>query len=187
MNDITEILQSGADGDGQKVETLFPLVYKELHKLARAQMAQQPADHTLQPTALVHEAWLRMVDAKAQNWKNRSCFYSASAMAMRCILVEHARKKHALKRGGGQQRRLDIDVLDLAEVEPDEKILQVDDALKHFEQVHPEEAKIVMLKYFGGMTNKEVADALGMSERSVDRRWHYAKTWLINRIRLEME
>ncbi len=186
MSDITEILQSGEEGDNQKVKALFPLVYAELHKLARMQMAKQPADHTLQPTALVHEAWLRMVDAKAQNWENRSCFYSASAMAMRCILVEHARKKHALKRGGDRQR-LDIDMLDLAGIEPDEKILQVDDALNQFEKVHPQEARIVTLKYFGGLTNKEVADALGISERSVDRRWLYAKTWLFKHISAEMQ
>ena len=186
MSDITGILQSSAESDTQKVSELFPLVYAELHKLARMQMARQPACHTLQPTALVHEAWLRMVDAKAKNWGSRSCFYSAASMAMRCILVEHARKKHALKRGGDRQR-LDIDMLDLAGIEPDEKILQVDDALNHFEKIHPQEARIVMLKYFGGLTNKEVADALGISERSVDRRWLYAKTWLFKRIRSEMQ
>jgi RNA polymerase sigma factor (TIGR02999 family) len=185
MSDITEILQCGPDGDSQKVKALFPLVYEELHKLARMQMAHQPADHTLQPTALVHEAWLRLVDVKAQSWENRSCFYSTAAIAMRCILVEHARRKSRLKRGGDRQR-LDIDMLDLAEMEPDEKILQVDEALNHFEKVHPQEAKIVMLKYFGGLTNKEVADTLGISERSVDRRWLYAKTWLFKRIRSEL-
>ncbi len=186
MSDITGILQTSEESDNQKVSELFPLVYDELRKMAKSQMAQQPADHTLQPTALVHEAWLRMVDAKAQNWENRSCFYSASAMAMRCILVEHARKKHALKRGG-DRKRLDIDMLDLAGIEPDEKVLQVDDALNHFEKVHPQEARIVMLKYFGGLTNKEVADTLGISERSVDRRWLYAKAWLYKHISAEMQ
>lgn len=186
MNNITEILQSGEDGDSQKITALFPLVYAELHKLARAQMGRQPADHTLQPTALVHEAWLRLVDAKAQNWENQSCFYSAASIAMRCILVEHARKKHALKRGGNRQR-IDIDMLDLAGIEPDEKILQVDDALTHFEKVHPQEARIVTLKYFGGLTNKEVADTLCISERSVDRRWLYAKAWLFKRISAEIQ
>lgn len=185
MNDITLILQSVKHGDGQQEKALLPLVYEELRTMAKSQMARESADHTLQPTALVHEAWLRMVDDRERTWHNRAYFFSAAATAMRRILVEHARRKSRLKHGG-TQKRVDVEILDLADSEPDEKILLVDDAVEQLKIVQPEWARIVVMKYFGGMTNKEVSEVLGISERSVDRRWLCAKTWLYQVIRKHM-
>ncbi len=181
MSDITLILKSIKLGDGQQSNELLSLVYDELHRLAKSYMARESADHTLVPTALVNEAWLRMVADEDRTWYNRAYFFTAAATAMRRILVEHARRKSRLKHGGGQER-VDIDVLDLVAAEPDQTTLQVDEALEQLERVNPEWARIAVMKYFGGMTNPEVAAALEMSERSVDRRWLAAKAWLFNSI-----
>ncbi|MGA2685507.1 MAG: ECF-type sigma factor [Verrucomicrobiota bacterium] len=182
MRDITLVLDAINRGDSQASEQLLPLVYNELRNLATARMLQESAGHTLQPTALVHEAWLRLAGEGNQNWKNRAYFFAAAAEAMRRILVEHARRKARLKHGGGQQR-LNIEEFELAEVAPDDKILLVDDALEQLERSHPERAKVVVLKFFGGMTNKEVAETLDMGERSVDRHWVCAKAWLFQKLR----
>src|SRR4051794_32880818 len=181
MTDITLILDDISRGEPQASEKLLPLVYSELRNLATARMLRESSGHTLQPTALVHEAWLRMVGDGSQSWKNRAYFFAAAAEAMRRILVEHARRKSRFKHGGGLHR-LNIDELELAEVAPDEKILLVDDALDQLERIHPERARIVVLKYFGGMTNKQVAETLGIGERSVDRHWVCAKTWLYQKL-----
>jgi len=181
MSDVTLILQAIGQNDEGAMEKLLPLVYEELRQLAAARMARESAGHTLQPTALVHEVWLRLVDDGERTWKNRAYFFAAAAEAMRRILVEHARRKARLKYGGGQER-LNVEDLDLAGVEPDEKILRVNAALERMEMLHPERARIVVLKYFGGMTNKEVAETLGIGERSVDRHWVCAKTWLYKEI-----
>jgi RNA polymerase sigma factor (TIGR02999 family) len=180
-DDITLILEDISRGEPQASEKLLPLVYNELRNLATARMLRESSGHTLQPTALVHEAWLRMVGDGRQSWKNRAYFFAAAAEAMRRILVEHARRKSRFKHGGGLQR-LNVDELELAEVAPDEKILLVDDALDQLERTHPERARIVVLKYFGGMTNKQVAETLGIGERSVDRHWVCAKTWLYQKL-----
>jgi len=182
MRDITLVLDAINHGDSQASEQLLPLVYNELRNLETARMLQESAGHTLQPTALVHEAWLRLAGEGNQNWKNRAYFFAAAAEAMRRILVEHARRKARLKHGGGQQR-LNIEEFELAEVAPDDKILLVDDALEQLERSHPERAKVVVLKFFGGMTNKEVAETLDMGERSVDRHWVCAKAWLFQKLR----
>ncbi len=184
MRDVTLILQNVERGDGRAMEELLPLVYHELRNIAAARMAHESAGHTLQPTALVHEAWLRLVNDSARTWKNRAYFFGAAAEAMRRILIDHARHKSSLKRGGGQQR-LDIDDLDLAEMAPDEKILLVDHALEQLEREHPERARVVVLKYFGGMTNQEAAETLGINERTVRRHWLCARVFLIKKIRLE--
>lgn len=181
MSDVTLILQAIGQNDAGAMEKLLPLVYEELRQLAAARMARESAGHTLQPTALVHEAWLRLVGDGERTWKNRAYFFAAAAEAMRRILVEHARRKARLKSGGGLER-LNIDELELAGAEPDEKILRVNAALERMESLHPERARIVVLKYFGGMTNKEVAETLGIGERSVDRHWVCAKTWLYQEI-----
>lgn len=181
MSDITLVLDAISRGEPQASEKLLPLVYNELRKLATVRMLQESAGHTLQPTALVHEAWLRLVGDTKQNWKGRAYFFAAAAEAMRRILVEHARRKARLKHGGGQER-LNIEELDLADSAPDEKILLVDEALEHLERSNPERARVVVLKFFGGMTNKEVADTLGMGERSVDRHWVCAKAWLFQKL-----
>jgi RNA polymerase sigma factor (TIGR02999 family) len=181
MRDITLVLEAIKRGETQSSEKLLPLVYNELRNLATARMLQESAGHTLQPTALVHEAWLRLFGAGNQDWKSRAYFFAAAAEAMRRILVEHARRKARLKHGGGQQR-LSIEDLELADAAPDDKILLVDDALEHLERTNPERARVVVMKFFSGMTNKEVADALGIGERSVDRHWVCAKAWLFQKL-----
>jgi RNA polymerase sigma factor (TIGR02999 family) len=181
MNDITLLLQAAERGEKQSSEDLLPMVYDELRRLAAARMKREAAGHTLQPTALVHEAWLRLVNEEDRSWPNRAYFFAAAAEAMRRILVEHARRKGRLKHGGGQQR-LNVADLNLAEAAPDEKILLINEALEYLEAEHPQQARIVVLKYFSGLSNKEVAQALGMSERSVDRHWVFAKAWLYRKI-----
>jgi RNA polymerase sigma factor (TIGR02999 family) len=181
MSDITLVIEAINRGDSQASEKLLPLVYSELRNLAAARMSQESAGHTLQPTALVHEAWLRLVGDDRQNWKGRAYFFAAAAEAMRRILVEHARRKARLKHGGGQQR-FNIEELELAETEPDEKVLLVDDALARLERSNPERARVVVLKFFGGMTNKEAADTMGIGERSVERHWMCAKAWLFQQL-----
>lgn len=181
MTDVTLILNAINRGESQASEQLLPLVYNELRKIAAARMAREAPGQTLQPTALVHEAWLRMIKDEDQTWANRSFFFHAAAEAMRRILIENARRKSAVKHGGGQER-LNIDDLELGAVLPDEKILMVNAALEQLEQVHPERAKIVVLKYFGGMTNEEVAKTLGIGERTVYRHWLWAKVWLFDKL-----
>ncbi len=181
MNDVTMILDAiGQDEDA--IEKLLPLVYAELRTIAAAKMARESAGHTLQPTALVHEAWLRLVGDEERSWKNRAYFFAAAAEAMRRILVDHARKKARLKHGAGRER-LNIADIDVIDVKPDERILLIDEALKELEIQHPEQARVVVMKYFGAMKNREVADLLGICERTVDRHWLYARTWLFEKIR----
>lgn len=182
MNDFTMVLNSVAHGDSPSAEALLPLVYEELRRLAYARMAQESANHTLQPTALVHEAWLRMVNDEERTWHNRAYFFASAATAMRRILVEHARRKNRLKRGGDFQRK-EVDVVELSEPPQDDKVLLVEQALKQLERVHPEWAKVVVMKFFGGMFNKDVAEALGLGERSVERYWACARAWLYKKIR----
>jgi RNA polymerase sigma factor (TIGR02999 family) len=181
MSDVTIILDAVCRGDEAASKELLPLVYNELRQLAVARMMHESPGHTLQPTALVHEAWLRLVSNRDQNWKGRAYFFAAAAEAMRRILVEHARRKARLKHGGGQQR-LNIEDLELSAAAPDEKILLVNEALDRLEKSNPERARIVVLKFFGGMTNKEAADSLGMGERSVERHWMCAKAWLFEQL-----
>lgn len=182
MSDVTQVLQAIQRGDGRASEELLPLVYNEMRRLAAARMAQEADGQTLQATALVHEAWLRMVGAGERTWQNRAHFFGAAAEAMRRILVENARRKSRLKRGGGQLR-LDIENLDLAAAGPDDKVLLMDEALEQLKAEDPEKARIVVLKFFGGLTNKEVAENLGVTERTVERQWAYAKAWLFQKIR----
>ena len=181
MSDITLVLEAINRGESQASERLLPLVYNELRNLAAARMVQESSGHTLQPTALVHEAWLRLAGDSKQNWKGRAYFFAAAAEAMRRILVEHARRKARLKHGGGQER-MNIEDLDLADAAPDDKVLLVNDALEKLEKSNPERARVVTLKFFGGMTNKEVADTLEIGERSVDRHWVCAKAWLFQKL-----
>jgi RNA polymerase sigma factor (TIGR02999 family) len=162
------------------------MVYEELRRLAAARMAHESAGHTLQPTALVHEAWLRMVRDDHRTWINRAYFFAAAAEAMRRILIEHARRKSALKHGGGQER-LNIDDLELAEATRDEKLLLVDEGLAELSVAHPERARVVVLKYFGGMTNQEVAETIGISARTVNRHWLCAQAWLFERIQIQLQ
>jgi RNA polymerase sigma factor (TIGR02999 family) len=181
MSDVTLVLDALNRGESQAFEKLLPLVYNELRNLAAARMVQESAGHTLQPTALVHEAWLRLAGDQNRHWKGRAYFFAAAAEAMRRILVEHARRKARIKHGGGQER-VNIEDLELAQSGTDERILLVDEALENLERSNPERARVVVLKFFGGMTNKEVADTMGIGERSVDRHWVCAKAWLYQKI-----
>lgn len=185
MSDVTLVLDAIERGDRQASEKLLPLVYDELRSLAAARMLQESAGHTLQPTALVHEAWLRLVGSGSQTWQNRGHFFAAAAEAMRRILIERARRKSRLKRGSGQPL-LDIADLDLAEALPDEKVLLVDEALQEFKAEDPDKAQVVMLKFFAGLTNEEVAELLKVNERTVRRQWEFAKAWLFERITGEL-
>jgi RNA polymerase sigma factor (TIGR02999 family) len=182
MSDVTGILSVIEQGDPAAAEQLLPLVYDELRKLAAERMAQERPGQTLQATALVHEAYLRLVDtAKAQHWNSRGHFFAAAAEAMRRILVEAARKRGRLKRGGDRQR-LDLDALQLSVQGAADELLALDEALGEFAQAHPAQAELVKLRYFAGLTVAEAAQALGISTSSADRHWTYARAWLYRRI-----
>jgi len=182
MSEITLVLEAIGRGENLATEELFPVVYEELRRMAAARMAQETPGQTLQPTALVHEAWLQLVGEGGRSWQNRAHFFGAAADAMRRILIDKARRKSRLKHGGGQSR-LDIDDLELAETTPDDNILLINDALERLEKEDPEQARVVVLKFFGGLTNLEVAESLGIAERSVDRQWACAKARLFRWIR----
>jgi len=179
--DITQVLQAIGRSEAGAAEQLLPLVYAELRRLAASRMAHELSGQTLQPTALVHEAWLRLVKDGDRTWQNRAHFFGAAAEAMRRILIERARHKSRLKHGGGQSR-LNIEDLELAQTTPADKVLLVDEALAHLKEEDPELERIVMLKFFGGLSNEEIAEALRLSTRTLDRQWAYARAWLFRYI-----
>jgi len=181
MSEVTLLLEAVARNEPRASEELLPLVYDELRRLAASRIAGEAPGQTLQPTALVHEAWLRLVNDSERTWQNREHFFRAAAQAMRRILVDKARHKSSLKCGGGQER-LNIDDLDLAATTMDDRILIVDDALKRLEVEDPESAQIIHLKFFAGQTNKEVAAMLGVTERTIERQWAYARVSLFQLI-----
>ena len=167
MSDVTHILNAIDEGDANAAHRLMPLVYDELRKLAAIRLANEPAGHSLQPTALVHEAWLRLVpDTPLATWNGRGHFFAAAAEAMRRILVEHARRRNAAKRGGG--RRVDFDPDRLPAADRDEELVAVDEALSRLAAVEPKVAELVQLRYFGGLTVPEAAAALGVAPRTAD-------------------
>ena len=181
MNDVTRILNAIEAGDPQAAGELLPCVYEELRRLAARKMAAETPGHTLQPTALVHEAWLRLAGSNQPEWRNRAYFFAAAAEAMRRILVEHARRKQSLKRGSGAIREeLDESVLVLAA--PPEELLAVHEALDELALEDPQAAELVKLRYFVGMTMEEAAAALGIATRSAERIWTYARVWLRHEI-----
>lgn len=184
MSDITLVLQAVGRGEKQASAELLPLVYDELRRLAAARMARESAGHTLQPTALVHEAWLQLVGEGDRSWANRAHFFGAAADAMRRILVDKARRKSRLKRGGDQVR-VDLADVEVAESTPDDDMLRINEALERLEQEDPEQARIVVLKFFGGLTNEEVAENLGLSERTVYRQWVCAKARLFRWVKAQ--
>ena len=187
MSDVTSILSAIEDGDPKAAEKLLPLVYEELRKLAAAKMAQENPGQTLQATALVHDAYLRLVDsAREQNWENRGHFFAAAAEAMRRILVEKARRKRRLKRGGGYQR-VDLDNLEIAVDGGVEDIIALDEALSKLGEIHPEKAQFVKLRYFAGLTVVEAARAMGISSTTADRYWTFARAWLYREVAPEGE
>lgn len=182
MKDVTRILNAIRDGDAKAGEELLPLVYDELRRLAAYKMAGEAAGHTLQATALVHEAWLRLSGPQQQSWENRAHFFGAAAEAMRRILVEHARRKQSLKRGGGALRE-ELEESDLILTAPPDELLAVHEALDKLAQEDPAAAELVKLRYFVGMTMEEAATALGLAKRTAENLWTYARVWLHREIR----
>jgi RNA polymerase sigma factor (TIGR02999 family) len=178
MTDVTTILSAIERGDPRAAEQLLPLVYDELRRLAVQKLAQEKPGQTLQATALVHEAYLRLVDSdNEQDWSGRGHFFAACGEAMRRILIENARRKQSLKRGGGQ-RHLDSDGVDIALPEPCEDLLALDEALVRLAAADPQAARLVQLRYFTGLTIADAAEALGMAPRSAARLWTFARAWL---------
>jgi RNA polymerase sigma factor (TIGR02999 family) len=180
VSDVTRILQSIENGDRKAADQLLPLVYEELRRLASAKMASQAPGHTLQPTALVHEAWLRLAGADS-TFAGRTHFLASAVEAMRHILVDHARGKSAQRHGGGQHR-VEFNEAGLAAPSHDDQILAVNDALDKLAVENKLGADLVKLRYFGGLTLAEAAQALGVSERTADSYWAYAKVWLVREI-----
>src|SRR5256885_720717 len=182
MHDVTQILSAIEQGDPNAAEQLLPLVYDELRKLAAQRLAQESPGQTLQATALVHEAYLRLVDTnRVQHWDSRGHFFAAAAEAMRRILVERARQRSTLKRGG-DLRRLDLDQLSLADEGPPDDLLALDEALAELEEHDAQAARLVKLRYFAGLGHQEAAEALGIGRRAADRLWAVARAWLYRRI-----
>ena len=187
MSEVTRILSAIEEGDPQAAEQLLPLVYDELRKLAAEKMIQERPGQTLQATALVHEAYLRLVDVeKAQHWNSRGHFFAAAAEAMRRILVEQARRKRRLKRGGGRQP-LNVDDVEIAVEGPSDDLVALDEALSKLAEKHPDKAAVVKLRYFAGLTIREAANVLGMSVSTADRYWTYARAWLYSELAPEGE
>lgn len=177
MSEVTRILNAIEQGDLSVASELLPLVYGELRKLANHKMAAESPGHTLQPTALVHEAWLRLVGSNPQGWQSRAHFFGAAAEAMRRILVDHARRKHSQKRGGGVGHE-ELNESALVLNAPPDEILAVNDALDQLAQQDASAAELVKLRYFVGMTMEEAAAAMGLAPRTAERTWTYARAWL---------
>ena len=183
MSDVTTILSAAAAGDAEAAAQLLPLVYEELRKLAAARLAEEAPGQTLQPTALVHEAYLRLVGPQdARRWQNRGHFFAAAAEAMRRILIEAARRKRGPQRGG-HLKRCELDPALVLAPDQDETLLALDEALARFALIEPRAAEVVKLRFFAGMTLAEVAMALGVTSRTVDSDWAYARAWLAAAVR----
>lgn len=184
LSELTRILQS-ASGSGRPVSAeLLPLVYDELRNLAKQRMSREAPGQTLQATALVHEAWLKVTGEEERSWSDRAHFFRAAAQAMRHILVDRARAKASLKRGKNVEL-FDIHGLDVADTTLDERVLLVDEMMGRLEREDPDSARVISLKFFGGLTNKEIAAMDGVTERTVERHWAYAKARLFQMIREE--
>jgi len=178
MSDVTRILSQIESGDPGAALQLLPLVYQELRKLAAAKLSKETPGQTLQPTVLVHEAYLRLVDVdESQHWNGRGHFFAAAAEAMRRILIENARRKQSKRHGGGR-RRMDLDALNPGSLDRDEELLALDEALTRLDERWPEKAKLVELRYFAGMTIPEAALAMGISHATAERHWTFARAWL---------
>jgi RNA polymerase sigma factor (TIGR02999 family) len=184
MSDATHILNAAETADRQAADELLPLVYDELRKLAAAKMAGELPGQTLQPTALVHEAFLRLVGSENQKWNGRAHFFGAAAEAMRRILIENARRKRAARHGGGQAR-LDINDIEVAAAAKDDELLAVSDALEKFATRDKLKAELVKLRYFVGLTTEEAAEVVGISVPTADRWWNFSRAWLFEEIERE--
>lgn len=179
--DITQILHAASSGDSRAARELLPLLYDELHRLARARLARTPPGNTLQPTALVHEAYLKLAQHGESDWQGRRHFFAAAASAMRQILVDRARRKAALKRGGDRNRVNEEPEIEIAT--PHEDILALNEALTSLEKEEPRKAQIVMLRYFAGLSPEETAETMDLSLSTIEREWKYIKAWLRREMR----
>lgn len=187
MNDgsasqITHLLSRSRAGDPLAAEELLPLVYDELRRLARARLSKEPAGQTLQPTALVHEAYLRLVGDEDPGWNSRGHFFAAAALAMRRILVEQARRKNRLKHGG-EMRRVECEAAEISVEAPADDLVAIDEALAKLEGDDPRKGQIVNLRYFAGLTEQEVAEVMGLSLSTIEREWRYCRRWLFTQLR----
>ena len=180
--DVTDLLIEWSKGDQEALNKLMPLVYDELHRLASRYLRRERHGHTLQTTALVHEAYLKLVDQRNANWQNRMQFFSAAAQVMRHVLVDYARRHRAFKRGG-DYCRLSLDQAVLSSEEKDAGLLALNEALNNLAAIDPQQSRVVELRVFGGLTVEETAEALGISARTVKREWSMAKAWLHRQIR----
>jgi RNA polymerase sigma factor (TIGR02999 family) len=179
--DITQLLLAWGKGDRAALEELMPIVYEELRRLAKHYMRRQKPDHTLQTTALVHEAYLRLIDSSRVQWQNRAHFFAISAQLMRRILVDSARSKNSLKRGGGKLEKfqqVDLNESLAAAKEPETDLVALDEALNRLANLNERQSRVVELRYFGGLSEDEIAEALGISARTVRRDWSLARAWL---------
>jgi RNA polymerase sigma factor (TIGR02999 family) len=180
--DVTEVLAQIRGGDKRAADKLLPLVYDEFRALARHYLSQERANHTLQPTALVHEAYMKLVDQTRVDWQGRSHFFAVAAQAMRRILVDHARSRQREKRGGGRARVM-LDEAVALSPQKDEDVLALDEALEKLAKLDARQAKVVELRFFGGLDVEEVAEALGVSKRTVEGDWTFARAWLSRELR----
>jgi len=187
MSDVTKILSAIERGDENAADELLPLVYQELRKLAAAKLAHEKPGQTIQPTVLVHEAWLRLVENDpSRQWNGRGHFFAAAAEAMRRILIENARRKQSERHGGGR-RRLDLDAVNPGAVDRDDELLALDEALARLEQRWPDKALLVKLRYFAGMTIPEAAQAIGVSTATGERYWKFARAWLHAQLKSDIQ
>jgi RNA polymerase sigma factor (TIGR02999 family) len=182
INDATSLLQPVERGDSHAAESLLAIVYDELRRLAAYKMAHEAPGQTLQPTALVHEAWLKLVGIGQQQFKNRAHFFAVAAEAMRRILIDRARRRQT-QRHGGRFERVELEETELEAPAEDDQLFAVNDALEKFSRENPIQAQVVKLRYFGGMTNEEIAQALGLSVSTVKTYWVFARAWLFDAIR----
>ncbi len=181
MREITAILSAVQHGQPKAAEELLPIIYDQLRHLAAHKLSLEPPSQTLQATALVHEAWLRLVGAENQKWEGRRHFFAAAAEAMRRILIENARRKQRQKRGGGWER-VDVEQIQLAAPLPSNDLLAMDEVLTELARRDPQAAELVQLRFFAGLNQQEVAHLMGISRRTADRTWAYARAWLFQQI-----
>jgi RNA polymerase sigma factor (TIGR02999 family) len=184
QEEVTDLLNDWSNGDQEALNRLVPLVYDELHRLASRHLRHERIGHTLQTTALVHEAYLKLVDQKTANWQNRVQFFAAAAKVMRHILVDYARSRGAFKRGGGYCR-MSLDEGAISAKEQDADLLVLNEALNDLAEIDPQQSRVVELRVFGGLTVEDTAEALGISPRTVKREWSMAKAWLHQQIKKE--
>ncbi len=177
MSEFTRLMDEVKRGDGQTADQLLPLVYAELRKLAAHRMTREAAGHTLQPTALVHEAWLRLVGAEEHSWENRAHFFAAAAEAMRRVLIDHARRKRAARHGGSWER-VELEAIDEPATASEPLLLRVNEALETLTAEDSRAAELVKLRFFGGLRVEEAALALGITDRTARRDWRFARAWL---------